>query len=180
MSTATRGEGGGEFDEKVGVSGVWLRIGVIKWGGKEEGTGKGGYKSKIVEIHGAWGLGDKVQEERDCRGLKCTQELKSAVCLKCTVGHRSWPNCFSSLPTSLHVYLSYSLGCTRVLLPASSYFPVRIVPQVDAFSMCLWGRWAPRPLIPPSWSRGLSTFFLKSLLLCHFLCVFCPFFFTEF
>lgn len=34
-------------------------------------------------------------------------------------GHRSQPNQFSSLPTQLHVYISYSLCCTEVLLPVS-------------------------------------------------------------
>ena len=34
--------------------------------------------------------------------------------------HRSQPDCFSSLPTWLHVYLSYSFGCTGIFLIVSN------------------------------------------------------------
>ena len=46
--------------------------------------------------------------------------------------------CFFSHPTLLCLYLSYSLGCTGVLLTVSSYFSVRNVLHVDAFLICLW------------------------------------------
>lgn len=51
--------------------------------------------------------------------------------------HRSRPDHFSSLPTLLRVDLYCSLGCTGVFLPVSSYPPVRIVPHIDVFLMCL-------------------------------------------
>ena len=54
--------------------------------------------------------------------------------------HRSCPDHFSSVPTQLRVDLYCSLGCTGIFLPASNYPPVRIVPHVDVFLMCLWGK----------------------------------------
>lgn len=51
--------------------------------------------------------------------------------------HRSCPDHFSSVPTQLRVDLYCSLGCTGIFLPASNYPPVRIVPHVDVFLMCL-------------------------------------------
>ena len=51
--------------------------------------------------------------------------------------HRSLRDHFSSLPTHLRVDLYCSLGCTGVFLPVSSYPPVRIVPHVDVFLVCL-------------------------------------------
>ena len=41
-------------------------------------------------------------------------------------GHRSWPDCFFTLPTWLHVHISYSLGYTGVLLSAFSLFQIEV------------------------------------------------------
>ena len=45
--------------------------------------------------------------------------------------------------------LSCSFGCIRDLLPAFSWFSVRIVPHVDVLLCVCGGRWAPHPT-PPS------------------------------
>lgn len=51
--------------------------------------------------------------------------------------HRSRSDPFSSLSTQLHVDLSYSFGCTGVLLPVCSLYSVRIALH-DVLLMCLW------------------------------------------
>ena len=90
---------------------------------------------------------------------------------------------FSSLLTLLHVYLSYNLGCTGVLLPVFNWFSVRITPHVNVFLVCLWEEMSPPcPLTPPSWSPPLACLFINLLVylaeekvvcFCLFACLFC-------
>ena len=56
-------------------------------------------------------------------------------------GAGAGPDCFSFLPSQVHVDPSYSLVCMRVFLPVSREFTACIVPHLDVFLMCLWGRW---------------------------------------
>ena len=73
----------------------------------------------------------------------------SVLPLQSPLGHRCWPDRFSSCPTQLHVDLSHTLGCTGVFLPVSN--EIYSIYRCN-FDLFVGKEWVPCLLTLPPWS----------------------------